>query len=246
MRWTTAFGRRLRGFSRDQRGTASMEFVVTLPLLLGPLVLFAEYGEALSERERLDSALAEATQLLSVSPAWPGRTEANNPWLYTPFVMEAWDIVAERLGVERDDIAFTAALSNDLSNGELRVPFYMVSTSASLTIDTGLLAVINAFAATDVVTTTLQLNAWDQMRYVAAVPPIDNSPCFWDPDADNGHGNNREAIGKDGKSDDCDNVPGLDTDPADGDSGHQSSPGAADVKKFLWGYTPGAQRGNNG
>ncbi|MEM9144598.1 MAG: hypothetical protein AAGC57_00265 [Pseudomonadota bacterium] len=169
--------RGLRGFLDDEDGTASMEFVVALPLLLGPLVIFAEYGEALSKREQLDSAVADAVQLLANSPAWPGATEADPPQLYQPFVNRAATLIAERLGTSIEDINFAYTVTGDLSNGALRTPFYQVSVSAQITLNNGMLSFINAFTSETDVATVLTLPSRDTARYISAVPPIENTGC---------------------------------------------------------------------
>lgn len=170
----------VRGFATREDGTASMEFVVALPLLLGPLVIFAEYGEALSKREQLDSAVADAVQLLANSPAWPGATEAEAPQLYTEFVDRAAGLIAQRLGTSPNAIDFSYSMTGDLANGALRTPFYMVTVNASITLNAGLLNFINAFTSTQDVATVLTLNSSDTARYITAVPPIENTGCTFD------------------------------------------------------------------
>lgn len=170
----------IRRYLADQRGTASMEFVVALPLLLGPLVIFAEYGEALSKREQLDSAVADAVQLLANSPAWPGPTEADPPMLYRVFVDRAAGLIAERLGTTPGAIGFAYGVTGDLSGGQLRAPFYQVTVSATVALDMGMLSFINAFTTSGDVPELLTLSSSDTARYIAAVPPIENTPCSFD------------------------------------------------------------------
>ncbi len=171
---------RVGAFLDDERGTASLEFVVALPLLMVPLILFAEYGEALSKREQLDSALADAVQLLAASPAWPGPTPADPPRLYRPFVDRAARLVAQRMGAPVGSIGFAYDVTGDLSGGALRTPFHLVTVRASVTLDQGLLAFINAFSGAEDVPTVLTLVAEDSARYVAPVPPIENTGCTFE------------------------------------------------------------------
>ncbi|MEL6219809.1 MAG: hypothetical protein AAFR79_15300 [Pseudomonadota bacterium] len=172
-----AVKRALLLFLEDDQGTASMEFVVALPLLLGPLVIFAEYGEALSKREQLDSAVADAVQLLANSPAWPGPTEADPPQLLKPFVDRSARLIAQRLGTSPANIGFGYSMTGDLSSGALRSPFYQVTVTASITLNQGLLSFINAFTTETDVATVLTLRSSDTARYIAAVPPIENTEC---------------------------------------------------------------------
>ncbi len=171
---------RVGTFLGDERGTASLEFVVALPLLMVPLILFAEYGEALSKREQLDSALADAVQLLAASPAWPGATPSDPPQLLRPFVDRAARLVAQRMGQPVRGIAFSYDVTPDLSAGSLRIPFHLITVRASVVLDQGLLSFINAFTAENDVPTVLVLAAEDSARYVSAVPPIELTGCTFE------------------------------------------------------------------
>lgn len=174
----------LMSFLSDTRGTASMEFVVTLPLLLGPLILTAEYGQALSNREQLDSAVADATQLLAVAPAMPGSTEDDAPILIQHFVDKAEQIVADRLDVPTSAILFDATMTGDLTvtagapDGADR-PFYLVEVRAAVQLRLGLLSFFNAIyrGEGEFAPETLPIVATDQARYISAVRPIDNISC---------------------------------------------------------------------
>ncbi|GMG84653.1 hypothetical protein LNKW23_38690 [Paralimibaculum aggregatum] len=176
-------------FIRDERGTASMEFVVTLPLLLGPLILTAEYGQALSNREALDSAVADAVQLLAVAPALPAITaggENDAPLLVQHFVDKAEELIADRLEVPESAIMFEATISEDCSvttadpDGADR-PFYIVRVRAVVGLKLGLLSFFNNFfnGADGAFRERLPILATDEARYISAVPPIDNVACTW-------------------------------------------------------------------
>lgn len=166
---------------RDERGTASMEFAVMLPLLLAPLILTAEYGQALSERERLDSALADATSMLSQAPAMPGLTEADPPMIYTHFIEKARDMIEARLGHGAEVTGFAVSVSGDLGEGAFARPFYRLRVRASVTLDLRMLSFVSAFTGeAGGLQTELTVLAFDEARYAPAVPPIDNVDCGWD------------------------------------------------------------------
>lgn len=201
----TAIGALTR-FLRDERGTASMEFVVTLPLLLGPLLITAEYGNALTVREQLDSALADATQLLAAAPALPGWDDTENDGIDAPpvlqqiFVDRAEDLIAERLALQDPErvlfkgetvnretsLLFEARISENLTSDPLDPnslatrPFYVVKVRAVVQLDLGLLAFFNGFFRNDAgdyeFSETLPILAVDEARYISPVPPIDNVP----------------------------------------------------------------------
>ncbi|GMG83761.1 hypothetical protein LNKW23_29750 [Paralimibaculum aggregatum] len=170
----------LGSFLAAEEGAASLEFVVTLPLLLGPLVITAEYGQALAQRERLDMSLADAAQMLSQAPAMPGLTAEDAPLPYSHFVDKARDMVRANLGPDATLASFAVSISGDLSQGMLSRPFYRVRLRAEVALDLRLLSFVNAFTAERDVPRMLTLTAHDEIRYAPAVPPIDNIDCGWD------------------------------------------------------------------
>lgn len=185
----------IRGIGRDmvgrflaeERGTASMEFVVTLPLLLGPMIVTAEYGDALSARERLDSAVAEAAHLLAHAPAMPGPAPTDPPVLIQRFVDRAEALVAARMGATAEQVLFEATVTADVSGGLLR-PYHLIQVRAVVGLDLSLLGFFNTyFSSADpdyVLGQALPILAVDEARFVSSVPPIDLVPCTYsDPPA---------------------------------------------------------------
>ena len=55
--------RSLGRFLRSESGSAGSEFVVSLPLLIGVMVIASEYGSALQVRDVLDAATRDAAAL---------------------------------------------------------------------------------------------------------------------------------------------------------------------------------------
>lgn len=62
----------LRRFARDRSGSVTVDFIVSLPILLAILVLTSEYGRTLQMRMTLESAVADAARYLSRAPLVPG------------------------------------------------------------------------------------------------------------------------------------------------------------------------------
>lgn len=63
-----AFGR----FAGDRRASVSVDFIVSLPILLAVLVLISEYGRVLQMRNAMDNAVADAARYLSRIELEPG------------------------------------------------------------------------------------------------------------------------------------------------------------------------------
>ena len=68
---------RLKAFASDRRASVTVDFIVSIPILLGVLVLTSEYGRLLQMRSTLDNAVADATRYLSRVPLDPGGTGFN-------------------------------------------------------------------------------------------------------------------------------------------------------------------------
>lgn len=62
---------RIKAFSRffaDKRASVSVDFVISMPILLAVLVLTSEYGRVLQMRTALDNAVADANRYLARVP----------------------------------------------------------------------------------------------------------------------------------------------------------------------------------
>lgn len=86
-------------FARDRRGSNTVEFVISVPILLAVLVLSTEYGKILHKRTVLDSAVADATRYLTRVPFVD--PEQETPVFPSSAVAYAENIIAAR--VESDD-----------------------------------------------------------------------------------------------------------------------------------------------
>lgn len=84
-------------FARDRRGSNTVEFVISIPILLAVLVLSTEYGKILHQRTVLDSAVADATRYLSRVPFIPNSSPPSFP---PAAVAYANDIISARVSAE--------------------------------------------------------------------------------------------------------------------------------------------------
>lgn len=195
--------RGLLKFGADERGSASLEFIATLPLLMGVLVLSFEYGEAFSARERLDSAVRDATRLLARSPAIEiaDGFGGTKPGLQTFFVDRARQLVQQRTGYEITEVNFPEPfISHDQTSTtevidtfdedgnpttetvtvqKLRTPFYEVFVTVTIDVDLPALAIFGGWIGqqgTD--PTTLRMTARDSARYLSETPLSDTACSF--------------------------------------------------------------------
>ncbi|QIE57226.1 pilus assembly protein [Pikeienuella piscinae] len=61
-------GRTLRRFFANRSASVTVDFVISIPILLAVLVLTSEYGRVLQMRATLDNAVADAARYLSRAP----------------------------------------------------------------------------------------------------------------------------------------------------------------------------------
>jgi len=164
-------------FARDERGAASVEFVTMTPLLAAILVMAAEYGNALMTREALDSALRDATRILSRAPLDETQDSNGNdvPAFFDFFLTEAQNIVAQRTQRQPEDVTFAASASELPGTENFRTPVILIETQATIQVDLPLLAFVeswlNAAGSEDnSVETLLTMNAYDVARYGGETP----------------------------------------------------------------------------
>lgn len=85
-----------RQFLADDRGSAGIEFLMTLPLLIGVLLFTAEYGNALRAKMVLNTATADAARFLARSPIYEDATGKLD--VYPTFYNQAGNLVAGMIG----------------------------------------------------------------------------------------------------------------------------------------------------
>ena len=101
-------------FARDRRGSNTVEFVISIPILLAVLVLSTEYGKILHQRTVLDSAVADATRYLSRLP------QDTNGFLPNESIAVAYRIISER--IRPSDLSIIRSSNTGVSLEQLGVP----------------------------------------------------------------------------------------------------------------------------
>lgn len=117
-------------FVRDRGGSITVDFVVSIPILIGVLVLTSEYGKLLQTRTILDNAVADATRYLARMPL----DESTN-FFYPNSITQAEALIRDRLDVEQVTVAQPALLQN----GDVR----WVSITADAMVDVPALSLLN-------------------------------------------------------------------------------------------------------
>ncbi len=148
MNW---YRRNYREFLRDERGAAAgFEFAMFIPLMFGILVFAAEYANALMTKEAFESAVRDATRVLSrasvidCDPSTPQIEPCIEPF----FLNLSRDMVAARVGLPLDRIYFEAApVVIDVADPglEFRSDYILVAVDAGAALDLPLLAFINSW-----------------------------------------------------------------------------------------------------
>lgn len=169
----------LREFLRDESAAAGLEFVTTLPLLVGTMVFTSEYGRALQVRMVLDSATQDVARFLARSPGFDDGS--GNLVIEPPFLTAAQSMMESRMngGVDMSvDVATVDATS-------FRTDYHVVEVTTTVRISMPLLTFINDmidfFFELDFFTdqgadpadarkleTGLTMNAQQQARWTAA------------------------------------------------------------------------------
>ncbi|WP_316016050.1 pilus assembly protein [Roseobacter sp. HKCCA0434] len=113
---------RIRAFRDDAEGSVTVEFVVTLPILLAALGFAAEYGEAMKTRNAMDSAARDAARFISRAPI-----DESTGTVPDRFLCDARNIITWRLEVP--DYSLDDALTSQGCNG------YYTDSSGDLAVD---------------------------------------------------------------------------------------------------------------
>lgn len=158
----TRLRRRWATFLRDDRGSAAVEFVAVLPLAAGILVLGAEYGNGLMTREALDSAVRDATRILSRAPV---ELEGEGRVPYAHFEDLARNVVADRTG--EDPTRFEVRLLPVGGTGQSAR--WIVETEAEIVVDLPLLSFFERIGIGGVAT-GVSMTARDSAPYVGEAP----------------------------------------------------------------------------
>lgn len=123
--------RRICEFGKDTRASVTVDFIVSIPILLAVLVLTSEYGRILQMRSSLENAVSDATRYLARVPlVEPAKTS---------FPPEAIQI-AERLITSRINTRYIAISTPVVSTAN---GFTTVELGAAAAVVTPALAVLN-------------------------------------------------------------------------------------------------------
>lgn len=125
-------------FLADEDGAAAIEFLMTLPLLIGVLLFTSEYGNALRAKMVLNTATADAARLLARSPIF--EDEAGNLKYYDEFYDAAGNMVAGMIG---GPVEFNAVLYVEGPAGYFRTDKVLLTVTANANLTMPLLGFIN-------------------------------------------------------------------------------------------------------
>jgi Flp pilus assembly protein TadG len=121
---------RIRRLLADKSGTVSIDFVVSIPILLAVLVLTSEYGRVLQARSALENAVADATRYLARVPlVQPGETT------FDPAIVA----IAENLIRSRINSEYIVISAPQIDNDG---PFRTVALAAAVSVATPALQVL--------------------------------------------------------------------------------------------------------
>ncbi|MEM6548405.1 MAG: TadE/TadG family type IV pilus assembly protein [Pseudomonadota bacterium] len=166
-------GEGLRAFARDERGSAALEFVLSVPLLVGVMCITAEYGRSLIVREALDSAVSDATRLLSRAPA-DEVTGPSGDIFISPkehFVDMAQTLVADRVGIEPDEVILNWWVTVEDDGTNFRQPYQIVRVQAQIEVELPFLSyTILLRDATQIADGTATFVSTDMARYAYEAP----------------------------------------------------------------------------
>lgn len=130
----------LRQFLADDRGAAGIEFLCTLPLLIGTMVLTAEYGNALRTKMVLNTATADVTRFLARTPLQEDPANPGGLSFYNNFLIDAQAILDARMG---GNVTFGAAVFEVEPDATLRSTPIMVRVTTDIGLTMPLLGFIN-------------------------------------------------------------------------------------------------------
>jgi Flp pilus assembly protein TadG len=103
-----------RQFWTRTRGAVTVEFVVSLPLLIAVLAFSTQYGRAIQARNTLDVAVRDAARLLSRAPVADAATDFQSVPGTVPevFITSARQLVTDRVAGLMEEVTFTEIRSD--------------------------------------------------------------------------------------------------------------------------------------
>lgn len=171
------YSRRLAAWRSDERGAAAMELLVSLPLLVGMMLITANYGLLLNSREALDSATRDAARILMRAPAGCQTVSGQQvPDPYPHFEALAQQTIADRMGVDLLDVNLaTSAFFVPGSEALAGNSYYQVVVQVSVQMDR--FALLETFIGDTVLT------AAETGRYFSGLAPCTEGCLIADRDA---------------------------------------------------------------
>lgn len=130
----------LRQFLADDRGAAGIEFLMTLPLLVGTMVFTAEYGNALRTKMVLNTATADITRLLARAPLENDPVNTGGLRFYQHFEDEALAILEARMG---GTVTLSTSVTRVATAVELRAEPVLITVQTDIGLSMPLLGFIN-------------------------------------------------------------------------------------------------------
>lgn len=124
-----------RRFASDTRASVSVDFVVSIPILLAVLVFTTEYGRVLQMRTVLDNAVADASRYLARAPL---NDEENG--FPSSVIAVAETLITSR--VNTDLVAISAPEIVDQTSQTSSSDFRTVSLSAAVGVSTPALSIL--------------------------------------------------------------------------------------------------------
>lgn len=127
-------------FWRDQRASVSVDFVVSIPILLAVLVFTTEYGRVLQMRTVLDNAVSDATRYLARAPLNETGTG------FSPAIITvAEGLITSR--VNSNHINIGTPVISDLTGQTSSQDYRTISLTAAVGVETPALSVLALAAA---------------------------------------------------------------------------------------------------
>lgn len=185
---------RSRRFGTERQGSASVEFVVSMPIFMLLFGFIGGFGELVSQREHLDSAVFDATRLISQAPAgWENpdgtysKDEDGNqvPRVYPYFEDQARQLIAERMDIDLaswdpadpDPVQITTTFTRFTIGNETPTAFYHVEVTAVVEFNAPMLNLIASMGIIESVRPhTFAMQSTQTARYTSSVA-IGVKPC---------------------------------------------------------------------
>jgi Flp pilus assembly protein TadG len=136
-----------RRFLSDARASVSVDFVVSIPILLAVLVFTTEYGRVLQMRTVLDNAVADATRYLARAPL-----NDEEDGFSTSVIAVAEGLITSR--VNTDLVAISAPEIEDQTVQTSSADFRIVSLSAAVGVSTPALSILALAGPTATITSS--------------------------------------------------------------------------------------------